>query len=97
VTIIASGLGGASIADEDEETADLIADRILGRANDPHRIKRVRCGGGATRLRSTPWIDPEDLERCLEVDRFSFALRAGFEDGIRNLRAVRGPESGLNV
>ena len=97
VTIIASGLGGASIADEDEETADLIADRILGRADDPHRIKRVRCGGGATPLRSTPWIDPEDLERCLEVDRFSFALRAGFEDGIRNLRAVRGPESGLNV
>lgn len=95
VTIIASGLGGASIADE--ETADLIADRILGRADDPHRINRVRSGEGATRLRSTPWIDPEDLERCLEIDRFSFALRAGLEDGIRTLRAVRGPESGLNV
>jgi 2-phosphosulfolactate phosphatase len=97
VTIIASGLGGASIANEDEETADLIADRILGRADYPYRINRVRSGEGATRLRSTPWIDPEDLERCLEIDRFSFALRAGLEDGIRTLRAVRGPESGLNV
>jgi len=97
VTIIASGLGGASIADEDEETADLIADRILGRTDDPHRINCVRSGEGATRLRSTPWIDPEDLERCLEIDRFSFALRAGLEDGIGTLRAVRGPESGLNV
>jgi len=79
------------------KNADLIADRILGRADDPHRINRVRSGEGATRLRSTPWIDPEDLERCLKIDRFSFALRAGIEDGIRTLRGVRGPESGLNV
>lgn len=95
VTIIASGLGGVSFADEDEETADLISDRILGRADDPHRINRVRSGEGAARLRSTAWIDPEDLERCLEVDRFSFALRADVQDGIPTLRAVYGPEWGL--
>lgn len=90
VTFIASGLGGASVADE--ETANLISDRILGLADDPHRINRVRNGEGARRLRSTPWIDPEDLERFLDLDRFSFALRAGLEDGSRTLRAVRGPE-----
>jgi hypothetical protein len=97
VTIVASGLGDALIADEDEETASLVSDRILGRADDPHRINRVRNGESARRLRSTPWIDPEDLEGCLDIDRFSFALRACLEDGVRTLRAVRGPESGLNV
>ena len=91
VTIIASGLGGDSIADEDEETGDLISDRILGLTDDPHRIRRIRKGKGATRLRSTPWIDPADLARCLDVDRFSFALLAGINDGVPTLRAVHNP------
>ena len=88
VTIIASGLGGVSIADEDEETADLISDRILSRADDPLRTNRIRGGGGATRLRSTPWIDPEDLARCLDIDRFSFALRARLNEGVVTVRAT---------
>ena len=88
VTIIASGLEGVSIADEDEETAGLISDRILGRADDPMRTSRIQGGGGATRLRSTPWIDPEDLARCLDVDRFHFALRAGFDRGVATLQAA---------
>lgn len=88
VTIVASGLGGVSIADEDEETAGLITDRILGRADDPFRIDRIRSGEGAARLRSSPWIDSVDLTRCLEIDRFGFALRAGFDGGVATLRPV---------
>ncbi|MGB5567640.1 MAG: 2-phosphosulfolactate phosphatase [Acidimicrobiia bacterium] len=93
VTIIASGLGGVSVADEDEETAGLISDRILGRPDDPARIGRIQDGEGAARLRSTPWIDSEDLARCLDVDRFSFALRASLNGSVATLRAGRSTES----
>lgn len=97
VTIIASGLGGVSIADEDEETAGLISDRILGRPDDPMRIGRIRGGEGATRLRSTSWIDPKDLALCLDVDRFSFTLRASLHEGAATLHAAHSGEIGPNI
>ena len=93
ITIITSGLGGTSIADEDEETGDLLSDRILERADDPHRIDRIRSGAGARRLQSTPWIDPADLNHCLDADRFDFALRALIIDGVPTLQAERSPDS----
>lgn len=86
VTIIASGLSGITIADEDEETADLIEAHLLELAADPQRISRIRSGAGAERLSTTPWINPNDLDRCLELDRFDFAMRARLEDGIAVLR-----------
>ena len=91
ITIIATGLGGTSIADEDEETGDLISDRILERADDPHRIDRIRSGAGTRRLESTPWIDPADVLHCLDIDRFDFALRSLIIDGVPMLRAERRP------
>ena len=86
VTIVASGLSGVTSADEDEETAALIEDRLLGRLEDPGRIERIRSGTGAERLSTTPWIDPSDLDRCLEVDRFRFAMRVELETGVAVLR-----------
>ncbi len=86
VSIVASGLGGVTVADEDEETADLIASRLLGRSDDPERLSRIRAGAGAQRLRTTPWIDPGDLERCLAVDRFDFAMRVKLERGVTVMR-----------
>ena len=92
VTIVASGLGGVSVADEDEETGDLISDRIRGLQDDPQRIDRIHRGEGAGRLRTTPWINPTDLERCTTVDRFDFALRAVMANGIATLRPERGAQ-----
>ncbi len=86
VTIVASGLGGITIADEDEETAGLIASRLLRQPDDANRIDRIRSGSGAERLNNTPWIDPNDLDRCLEVDRFNFAMRAKIDKGVAVLR-----------
>ena len=43
--------------------------------DDPERLDRIRSGTGAERLTTTPWIDPEDLDRCLDIDRFNFAMR----------------------
>jgi 2-phosphosulfolactate phosphatase len=82
VTIIASGLGGTVLADEDEETADLIAARVIGRPGDPGIVARIRAGEGAHRLTTTPWIDGNDLDLCLDVDRFVFALRARITEGV---------------
>ena len=79
VTIVAAGLGGTAIADEDEETADLISRRLTGRPDDPGMRERLGSGAGALRLRTTPWIDPADLDLCLAVDRFAFALTARTE------------------
>ncbi|MEN8234511.1 MAG: 2-phosphosulfolactate phosphatase [Actinomycetota bacterium] len=84
--IVAAGLSGESLADEDEETASLIADRLRREHDDPNRLTRIRSGVGAERLRSTPWIDSNDLDLCLDVDRFSFAMRARLEDGVPVLR-----------
>ncbi len=86
VTIVASGLSGITPADEDEETADLIARRLHRRSDDSERLNRIRTGAGAQRLRTTPWIDPGDLDRCLAVDRFDFAMRARLENGLAVLR-----------
>ena len=86
IVIIASGLSGITVADEDEETAGLIASRLQEHPNDPERLHRIRSGAGAQRLATTAWIDPEDLDRCLEVDRFDFAMRARLEDGVVVLR-----------
>ena len=97
VTIVASGLEGASAADEDEETADLISDRILGMPDDPDRLDRIRGGEGAERLRTTAWIDPEDLARCLEVDRFAFALHARLTRGTATLRGAHPAQLGPNT
>jgi len=79
VTIVASGVGGTAIADEDEETADMISREIMECANDPGMLERIRSGPGALRLRTTPWIDPADLDLCLAVDHFGFALAASVE------------------
>lgn len=87
VTIVAAGLSGETPADEDEETADLIADRLTHRPNDPDRLTRIRSGEGAERLRSTPWIDSHDLDLCLHVDLFGFAMRAKMEHGTPVLRS----------
>lgn len=89
VTIIASGLGGTVIADEDEETAGLIEDLILGREDDPNRSGRIRSGAGARRLLTTPWIGPRDLTRCLDTDRFDFALRVRMAGGVPTLTRDR--------
>jgi len=90
VTIVASGLGGTDIADEDEETAGLIADRIIGRPADPETVARVRSGEGAHRLRATPWIDPLELDLCLAVDRFAFTLEAHIQGGVPTLERSAG-------
>ncbi len=75
VTLVASGWNGVAPADEDEACADLISSLLAGNDADPVLARRRAADGqGARRLSSAAWADPDDLELCLDIDRFDFAM-----------------------
>lgn len=80
VSIVASGRSGVESADEDEATADLIADLLVGGTTDvdmfPGLVERIRRGDGARQLETAAWAHPDDVELCLAVDAFPFAMEA---------------------
>lgn len=82
VTIVAAGLNGIEPADEDDATADLLEILLTGESPDvAAMVGALRVGSGARRLLGTPSIDNEDLELCLAVDAFDFAMEAVESDG----------------
>jgi 2-phosphosulfolactate phosphatase len=85
ITIVACGLGGAEPADEDEVTASFIAARIRRDVVDVRAlVEQVTTGRGAMRLRAAAWSPLGDVERCVDVDRFDFAMRLSTDDiGVR--------------
>lgn len=87
IVLVSSGGSAAEPNDEDELTGDLIASIVNGGgANHDTVVGAVRSGTGTARLRSKPWIDNHDIERCLVVDRFDFAMRASKSDGFLTLK-----------
>lgn len=87
VTIVAAGLNGTDPADEDDATAQLLEALLTGA---PHEtaamVDALRIGSGAHRLLTTPSIDDDDLDLCLAVDAFDFAMEATTEAGRLVLR-----------
>jgi len=76
VTIVAAGLHGETPTDEDEATAALLAAQLRGRPARPAEVVAdIRGGQGAKRLRAAQWSRDEDLDLCLAIDRFDFAMR----------------------
>lgn len=69
--------------DEDVALADHLAELIVRGTSDPTPfLARVEASSAADELRTAgpdpdrPGVHPDDLTRCLEVDRFATALRA---------------------
>ena len=102
VTFIETGVRADGGGEEDMACADLIAGLLLGTPPAADAIEaRVRGARWAQRF-----ADPEnrdfpgpDLERCLETDRFPFAMQAHREGGLLVLRAtasMRGNSSGTS-
>jgi len=90
VSIVASGRAGIEYADEDEATADLISD-LLERRDEPDLASfaaRVRSGDSARRVGHAGWAHPDDVELCLAVDAFPFAMEAHAEPGTVELRPI---------
>ncbi|MFJ2771099.1 2-phosphosulfolactate phosphatase [Streptomyces sp. NPDC087300] len=90
VTFVATGEDGR--ADEDLACADYL-DRVLaGERPDPAPYQhRARTSLAADELRGGQrrGAHPDDVELCLEVDRFDFAMRVGLEEGLAVLRPFR--------
>ena len=93
VTFIITGDGGE--ADEDLACADYIAQLAAGLKVKPDAfISRAARSAAAANLaegvrRGYQGIHPDDVDLCLEVNRFPFAMTAREEDGRLTLRPRR--------
>jgi 2-phosphosulfolactate phosphatase len=88
VTFVITGDGGRG--DEDLACAEFLRARLEGANPDPAPyLRRVRTAG--ERLRRAvelghKGIHIDDVDLCVDIDRFDFALRAQDEDGLLSLR-----------
>ncbi|MEV7568829.1 2-phosphosulfolactate phosphatase [Streptomyces tanashiensis] len=94
VTFVVTGEGGR--AEEDSACAEYIAQRMTGGDVEaaPY-LHRARTSGAAADLAAgrRSGCHPDDVELCLEVDRFPFAMVARREDSLTVLRPVEVPET----
>jgi 2-phosphosulfolactate phosphatase len=76
------GDNGLKRTDEDELCAIHLQNRLEGRWGDPDAIRRLILAGGEV-LRfhdpARPYLHPEDVDIALDIDRYNFAVRVGFE------------------
>lgn len=90
VTFVVTGEDGQ--ADEDLACAQYIAGRAAGAGTDAAAfLRRAAASGAAARLteqaqRGFGGVHPDDVELCLELDRFPFAMVAACEDSLMVLR-----------
>ncbi|MFE7760505.1 2-phosphosulfolactate phosphatase [Streptomyces sp. NPDC057438] len=92
VTFVVTGEDGR--ADEDLACAEYIGRRMVEDdvAPDPY-LRRARNSRAAADLAAglrSGW-HPDDVDLCLDVDRFSFAMMAGREERLTVLRPVVAP------
>jgi phosphosulfolactate phosphohydrolase-like enzyme len=75
VVLVVSGWNGVDRAEEDESCADLLSALLEGGQADHGAVRmRAAAGDGARRLVASSWADPEDLDLCLDIDRFDFFM-----------------------
>jgi 2-phosphosulfolactate phosphatase len=90
VTFVASGEDGR--AAEDLACAEYLDRLLAGDRPDPGpHLHRARTSPAADDLvsRRRRGAHPDDVELCLEVDRFDFAMKVGLEEGMAVLRPLR--------
>ncbi|MEU7579876.1 2-phosphosulfolactate phosphatase [Streptomyces sp. NPDC041068] len=98
VTFVATGEDGR--AAEDLACAEyldrLLAGDRLGRLDPGPYLHRARTSLAADDLRGgrRRGAHPDDVELCLEVDRFDFAMKVGMEEGLAVLRPLRNHDRG---
>ncbi|MFI0240562.1 2-phosphosulfolactate phosphatase [Streptomyces sp. NPDC016845] len=90
VTFVATGEDGR--AAEDLACAEYLHRLVAGDRPDPGPyLHRARTSPAADDLRDGRRLgaDPADVELCLELDRFDFAMEVGLEEGLAVLRPRR--------
>lgn len=90
VTLVAMGHEGTASSLEDELCAEAIAAALVGRAFDlAPWLAPLRDGPGRYFFADTQDEYPRaDFDRCTELDRFSFALRAEIHGDYAELRRI---------
>ena len=86
--------GGDGRAEEDLACAEYIAALLGDDRTDPAPfVARAAASEMAVYLReyvrrNYPGVGSKDVDMCLDVDRFEFAMRARVEDGLLALRKI---------
>ena len=78
------GDNGIKRTDEDELCAIHLRNRLEGRLSDADAIRRLILAGGEVQRFSDParpYLHSEDVDIALDIDRYDFAVRVGFENG----------------
>ena len=91
VTFVLTGLGDGLQGDEDAACADYLEALLRGRAPEPAPyLARVAASPSGRRFAdpAEPDFPAADLDACMQLDRFNFALRAEVEAGRWRLRAM---------
>ena len=92
VSLVAMGDNGIKRTDEDELCAIHIRNRLEGRPGDADAIRRLILAGGEVRRfhdPARPYLHREDVDTALDIDRYDFAVRVEFEDGLPVARMER--------
>ena len=91
LTFMITGSRPGGSGDEDAACADYIEALLLGHQPDPEPIfERVRQSAPG-RLFSDPTqpeFNPDDLEYCLQIDRFDFVMLVKREEGLFIMKAI---------
>ncbi len=91
VTFVITGRHSDGSGDEDEACADYIQSLVSGECPDAQTYtQRVRDSKAGRKLMNAhqPGFVASDLEYCLAMDRFNFAMQVERRDGIFTMRAV---------
>ncbi|MFI6376519.1 2-phosphosulfolactate phosphatase [Streptomyces sp. NPDC050546] len=98
VTFVATGEDGRAV--EDLACAEYLDRLLAGDRVDPGPcLHRARTSPAADDLRSgrRRGAHQADVDLCLEVDRFDFAMKVRLEDGMAVLRPLRTPPDAVSV
>ncbi|WP_020134635.1 2-phosphosulfolactate phosphatase [Streptomyces sp. 351MFTsu5.1] len=98
VTFVVTGEDGR--AEEDLACAQYIAGRAGGAGTDAAGfLRRARASRAAAELTQgvRKGVHPDDVDLCLELDRFSFAMVAAEEDALMVLRPCAAPSADSEV
>ncbi len=85
VTLVAMGGNATQRSDEDEQCALYLRNLLRGRQPDPDAVRTlVLASAEAARFGdpALPHFHPGDLEIALDIDRYDFAVRVAYEDGL---------------
>lgn len=93
VSLVCMGLGGETEADEDTMCAEYIRNALEGRDNDfAHIVEHLRHSSktGSFMDITTPDASAprEDFEKCLDLNRFNFVLKAEQDNGLTYLKPI---------